>query len=181
MNLLLVPSRADKDLEDLVQWPPFLLASKVWCLLSSCFILSTFFQIVSVNFLNWVRFIWLLFRFQLHWIWLKIVMGEVVSWWKDWMMTLTCAVQFVSVMLPAKALSIIWFWVKRKKRKSTIKNVYSNIYFCWRFYFALWDSMCSKNAKWRGNKVIKPPPLFVVDYHIVPIFHFWKRMSHDKH
>nr|GMD62233.1 callose synthase 2-like [Ipomoea batatas] len=29
MNLLLVPSRADKDLEDLVQWPPFLLASKI--------------------------------------------------------------------------------------------------------------------------------------------------------
>lgn len=107
-------------------------------------------------------------------------MGEVVSWWKDWMLTLICAVQFVSVMLPAKALSIIWFWVKRKKRKSTIKNVYSNIYFCWRFNFSSWHIMSSKNAKWRGNKVIKPPPPFVVDYHIVPIFHFWKHVTNIK-
>lgn len=29
MNLLLVPYMADPDLK-LIQWPPFLLASKVW-------------------------------------------------------------------------------------------------------------------------------------------------------
>ena len=35
MDLLLVPYRADRDL-NLIQWPPFLLASKVHLLLFNC-------------------------------------------------------------------------------------------------------------------------------------------------
>lgn len=71
MDLLLVPYWADTQL-DLIQWPPFLLASKV------CFILlyETTITVSLESFCNSVC-VYTHFRSRLHWIWRKTVMERI--------------------------------------------------------------------------------------------------------